>query len=331
MFKPFVPEFLQWDYSQMTFWQVDYRPEMMRQRRKHLYCLTDNVILFDKRIVDQCDGVISSLDDLDDETVKNSCFYVYFSREERVIKPLRRVVKCGGLFAPPPYLPKSPFHDISSNFVETYNEAGTRLGREPFGHMEIHAQLCQAVELTEKLEGDFVECGVFTGSSGLMAQLHMRNRGIKRRCWLLDTYSGFNYEAARESSDFIWGDTHAFISNGKVMDTTDATGYIKSLMANTGQEVHVVENNICTDELPAEIKSIAIANIDVDVYEAVLTALRKVGERMVLRGIMVVEDPASGPGCYGAYLALMDFLDTDLGKKFISMRTTMQYFVVRVE
>ena len=39
-------------------------------------------------------------------------------------------------------------------------------------------------------------------------------------------------------------------------------------------------NNICKDNLPEEIKSISLAHIDVDMYEATLEAIKKVSKSM---------------------------------------------------
>lgn len=331
MFTPYVQTLAEWDASLMTHWHIDFSPARMRTARKNLYCVTDNAILINANISDQCDGVLSNLDELSDDHVRESGFYVYFSRSERALPTLRRIVACGGLFAPPPIFNKVPFSDISTCAIESFNEAGLRLGREPFGGLEIASQLCQAVEMTQHLAGDFVEVGVFTGSSALVTLLHMRNRGITRRCWLLDTFSGFDYDTARESSDIIWSNTHAFLVGGAALSPRESIDFLSRRLDGTGHEVHFVENNICVDALPDEIQTVALANIDVDLYEAVLAGLNKVAPRMVHRGVIVVEDPASHPGLYGAYLALDEFMQSDLGKKFTCVKVTTQYLLIRVE
>lgn len=331
MFTPYVLSMNQWDASRMSHWHIDYSPARMRAVRKHLYALTDNPILINTNITDQCDGILSNLDGLSDDEVRNSGFYIYYSRGERALPALRRIVDCGGLFAPPPYMNKVPYAEISGNAIESFNEAGMRLGREPFGGLEVASQLCQAVEMTQNLPGDFVEIGVFTGSSALVTQLHMRNRGVLRRCWLLDTYSGFDYDTARESADIIWSNTHAFIAQGAPLTPQGSIELLSRLMEGIGHDVRFVQNNICVDEIPDEIESIALANIDVDLYEAVLRALNKVAPKMVHRGVIVVEDPVSLPGLYGAYLALDEFMKSDLGKMFSCVKTTSQYLLIKVQ
>jgi hypothetical protein len=323
MFTPTPLNVNVWGPGQFRHREIDYSPTQMHRLRQNLFAVTDFPDCIDESIKAECDGVVSQIDDFDDDKVRDAAFYVYFSRAELALPCLRRIVACGGLFAPPPHFNKVPFHFVSTHAHTTFNRAGLLLGHEPFTGLEVASQLCQAAELTRSIPGDFVEVGVFSGSSALVSLLHMRSIGVQRRCYLLDTYTGLDYASAKSSSDMIWGGTH-LQKEGPSIDR------IESLMSQTGQEVYVVPNNICTDPIPEEINSIAFANIDVDMYDAIASALNKVGERMALRGIMVVEDPTGVPGLYGAYLALNEFMETELGRKFISVRTTTQYFLVRV-
>ena len=53
-------------------------------------------------------------------------------------------------------------------------------------------------------------------------------------------------------------------------------------------QFHDLQANILNDGLPD--KEIAVANIDVDMYEATLVALYKIAPRMVLGGVILLED-----------------------------------------
>ncbi|MEA2861102.1 MAG: O-methyltransferase [Methylobacteriaceae bacterium] len=86
---------------------------------------------------------------------------------------------------------------------------------------------------------------------------------------------------------------------------------IAALTADFGHAVRVQELEIIGGKLPDEIEQITFANIDVDIYEAILSGLHKVGEWMAHRGI-VLEDTASLPALYGAYLAQDEFLKIPL-------------------
>jgi hypothetical protein len=97
------------------------------------------------------------------------------------------------------------------------------------------------------------------------------------------------------------------------------------------QEFTLVQSNICVNSLPESIQKIAVANIDVDIYDATRDAIQKVGEKMVTGGIMICEDPTSTPGLIGAFYAMEKFLKTPLGKKFMKLHLTGQYFLIKME
>ena len=303
--------------------EIKYDPSTLRSLRPRIYILTDKPEGVVSEFSAQTNGVITDLQLLNDNDISESAFYIYFSRAELALPFLRRIVDCKGIFAPPPMFAKSSYLQISAKAFDTFNELKSRTGGNPFGTPNEHAQICQAVEITKNIIGDFVEIGVFSGCSARTALTHMRNLGIKRTCWLLDTYNGFQYETAAKSSDMIWNNTH-------IMNIAPTIEYITDFMKETEQTVHVVQNDICENPLPSEISSIAIANIDVDLYEAVLFSLQKIAPLMVHRGVIIVEDPPAVPGLYGAFLAMHEFLDSELGKNFVSVNVGTQYFLIRV-
>ena len=83
--------------------------------------------------------------------------------------------------------------------------------------------------------------------------------------------------------------------------------------------VDVFKSNIVADDLPQEVDRIAVANIDVDIYEAVAAALLKVSPLMSVGGIMVVEDPGHTPLLIGARVALQEFLETEAASRFLPL------------
>ena len=102
-------------------------------------------------------------------------------------------------------------------------------------------------------------------------------------------------------------------------------------MPQIGLTVDVIKNNIIEDPLPSEIGNIAVANIDVDLYEAVKVALFKIAPKILPGGIMIAEDPGHTPRLVGARLALDDFLNSELSKSFtpIYMESGQWFFLKR--
>jgi hypothetical protein len=50
---------------------------------------------------------------------------------------------------------------------------------------------------------------------------------------------------------------------------------------------------------------------------------------LAIGGIVIAEDPTATPALYGAYLAMSEFLETEIGKKFLPIFKYGQYFLLR--
>lgn len=172
--------------------------------------------------------------------------------------------------------------------------------------------LLQAVEATRGLEGDYVEIGCFRGSSGCAVLRYMKAAKIRRRCYFFDVFEGFNYDEAKSSADTYWNGSHKTEGRAVVEERLRR----HEAPAN-GPSVTVVQSNIIQDPLPPEIQRIAVANVDVDMYEAVLASLHRVAPLMVPGGILIVEDPGHTPLLIGARVALNQFLRTPASDGFL--------------
>jgi hypothetical protein len=165
--------------------------------------------------------------------------------------------------------------------------------------------LVQAIGATRRLEGDYLEIGVFQGKSAIVALEYMKQAGLERECWFLDTFEGFAYEQAARSADALYYGTHTETSLEQIRNRL--SGY---------ERVHVEKCDVISDPLPASIKRCALVNIDVDMYEATAAALRRAHPLMVSGGIMMVEDYGHTPLILGAQLAVHQFLDSEPGRSY---------------
>lgn len=303
-------------------------PEKCHEQRKYVYILTDSPQLFPKEFIDKCDGIFNDLNDITPQQMKESIFYIYFSRGDFYLKPLERIIKDGGRFVSANYLPRIPFWMNNFFCIGIYNQITYLLQKQPMGSIEELSALMQAVEQTRNLEGDYVEIGVFSGSSALAALLYMQRINIKRKCYLLDTYTGFNYETAKKSPDMKWDNTH-FSWKGFSFKGQNAIDRIKGLTACTGQDVKAFQFDVCCDDLPNSIKQIAMANLDVDLYEVVLRGLQILAPLMAKGGIITIEDPTCTHSLAGAYYALHEFLESNEGRHFINLRTLTTHFLIK--
>lgn len=275
-FKPLAPPAITQDGRTFRHREVAYPPAYLRTLRLNVYVPTDHPDWVPPAFAAETDGVVTSLEQFSDLDLADSAFYVYFSLHDLALPFLGRLVACGGLFAQPPTFQKTPYEFINKHVLDSYNQTEEVLCDTLFMGIEVHAQICQAIKLTKDLPDDYVEIGVFSGSSALTALHHLSKRGLQRRSWLFETYSGFTYPAAATSSDLVWSGPH-------LMAPEKTVKRIASLTADTGQDVNVVPLEICGMDLPDEITSIAVTNVDVGLYDAVVAALRKIAPRMVQR------------------------------------------------
>jgi hypothetical protein len=82
--------------------------------------------------------------------------------------------------------------------------------------------------------------------------------------------------------------------------------------------IEVSRNNVITDPVPEEIvrDGVRMANIDVDLYEAVAAGLARYAPLMVPGGIMICEDAGHTPLLIGALKAVEEFMDSEAGRQF---------------
>lgn len=270
---------------------------------------------------------IPSIDFIEECNISKYHYFLFFECDDEYLYHLDKIIKFGGTFSAHPRSEKTNYVYTNKNARQALHD--TLIWKNEISHYNeiIHGNICQALEQTRTLEGAYVEIGVYKGGSALTALNYMRLANINRQSYLLDTYDGFNYETAMQSSDVYWKNSH------KLWGCEETMRRIHVLLKSTNpmQSFKLVKSNICTDEFPEEIQKIAVANIDVDMYEATKYAIMKTAERLVDNGIIVAEDPASTPLLIGAYYAMEEFLNTPLGKKFIKIHVTGQYFLIKVK
>ena len=277
---------------------------------------------------------VTSIDDIDTNLIKDCVFLLLFETDNEYLYHLDKIIKNDGKFTIFKLFDK---HFEEHNYMctnnlalKTFNDVlllkNEYFSRKIFKEKEMLQTLIQCIEITKNIEGDYIEIGVLLGSSACMGLTYMQNANINRKSYFLDTYEGFNYNESEKSLDLHWNKTH---KNGEAEDIIKQISNNLSHIKN--KNFQLIKNNICNDNLPKDIKKIALANIDVDMLEAVESALEKVAPLIVRKGIIICEDATSIPGLIGAYYAMEKFLKTELGKKFIKLYLKSQYVLIKVD
>jgi hypothetical protein len=294
---------------------------------KNIYILSDCCV--SKKYFPKTAIFIKSLDRISDEEVTKSIFYVYFMCDSDALPYIKRITDLGGIYIPHLDSSKTHYRFINRLAYESLKKTWRKSNRLSYLSDITHENICEALEITKDIEGDYVEIGVYLGASAYTAlnyidELERINTNLpKKTAWLLDTFDGFNYVQASQSSDVIWNNTHHLFGVEKTIE------YVKKTLSDVDTIFHLKACNICDIEtFPIEIKKIAVANIDVDMYEPTLQALNVVSELMAPGGIIIAEDPASTPALYGALLAMEVFLKSERGSNFLKVFKHGQYFLI---
>jgi O-methyltransferase len=150
--------------------------------------------------------------------------------------------------------------------------------------------------VTNGIEGDFVECGVWKGGSLFAMMLTLERLGDdSRHIWGYDTFTGMTAPADRdvsihgEKAREIYSD-HANRGEGwlAVSRTTVAKNLYRS--GYSMENIRLVEGDVqitLKNDLPS---SIALLRLDTDWYESTLLELQTLYPKLVQRGIMIVDD-----------------------------------------
>ena len=272
---------------------------------------------------------ISSTTELSDESVANGVFYVYYLCDSDALPEISRITKCGGKYIPHMDPLKTSYRFVDRSTLNALRKTLDKNTTQFHQCINLQENICEALNITRHLSGDYVEIGVFRGSSAIIALNYIDELKSKgdinplRRGWLLDTYEGFNYHDSKNSADAIWWGTHKL--DGRIENMK----FITETFSGVNTPFEMVISNICTDSLPDKITEIAVANVDVDIYEATAESLKKVSPLVVKGGIIICEDPASTPTLYGALLAMEEFLESQEGKKYIKIFKGSQYFLIK--
>ena len=208
-------------------------------------------------------------------------------------------------------------HALRSFKTEFNRQSAGGYFKLDFGYGDF-ANLVQAFESTRARPGWIVEVGCFCGSSAGALLSYVASRQAERgnpqlKFHYMDVFEGFDYPEAHTSSDVLWAGTHATDGLEAVRARIQAYGD-----GVEGMHIEVSRCNVITDPIPEAIvrEGVRLANIDVDLYEAVAAGLARFAPLMVPGGMMICEDAGHTPLLIGALKALEEFMASEAGRQF---------------
>lgn len=142
----------------------------------------------------------------------------------------------------------------------------------------------------DNVQGDVIECGVCSGgTAAILAHFASRSK-LNRKVWLLDSFKGMpeTTEADGKEAKKYVGEVVGYESRVR-----EVLGHVKVDMSC----VKIVPGWF-RDTLPlVTAPEIALLNIDADWYESVKLCLRTFYNRVVVGGIVSIDDYGHWPGC----------------------------------
>jgi O-methyltransferase len=193
--------------------------------------------------------------------------------------------------------------------------------------LDRQVSLVQAVRhlVRSRVQGCFVECGVWRGGSMMAVALTLLQEGdTSRDLYLFDTFAGMS-EPTKDDESF--DGTAASVVLKRVEKNTGAWCYaglddVRANLASTSypsSRIHFVEGRV-EDTIPrnAPDHPIALLRLDTDWYESTKVELDRLFPRLADDGILIVDD-------YGHWQGARKAVDEFLG------RQAKRYFLHRID
>ena len=173
------------------------------------------------------------------------------------------------------------------------------------------------------IQGDIVECGVWRGGMMQLAALTLTHLGDQsRKIYLYDTFDGM---PEPEDRDISCDGSSAHLAWKKANDKGLKWGFgatldeVRSTLLSTGypQDKMVFVKGMVEDTIPDTLpdKHVAILRLDTDLYKSTYHELLHLFPRLVVGGILVVDD-------YGYCLGAREATDKYIADNNIIMLLT---------
>ncbi|GAB2784034.1 TylF/MycF family methyltransferase [Rhabdobacter roseus] len=167
--------------------------------------------------------------------------------------------------------------------------------------------LIRAIEylVKQKIEGDFVECGVWKGGSSMVMALTLANLGEKtRNLHLYDTFDGMSTPSEKdESIDGQKAEIQLNASSKSISDSVWCYSALEEVQQNLlsteypKENIHFIEGKV-EDTIPHHLPDkIALLRLDTDWYESTKHELNHLFPRLVPGGILIIDDYGHWKGC----------------------------------
>src|SRR3989338_9776693 len=239
---------------------------------------------------------------------KNKIFIsIYYNIKRLVVLPL----KCTPL--------KSvantwlPLKDLFNPYKIFLFSKAARYSMGNYPRMSNVYELANDVE-KRKLEGAYVECGVWKGGLASIMAAVAHKYGSNRKTWYVDSFAGMpeptKEDIANTKAGKVEAKEHSLMDEGFAEATISDVEELAFGLLNLPRENIVITKGWFEQTLPAkkdEIGKIAILRLDADWYSSTMTILNELYDQVVEGGYIIIDDYGGWEGCRKA---VHEFLDS---------------------
>jgi O-methyltransferase len=147
--------------------------------------------------------------------------------------------------------------------------------------------------IKEKIDGAFVECGVWKGGSVMAMALTLKELGEAREIYLYDTFSGMSAPSQDDGEA-----AHKIFSKNRTSENSSNWLFcpieeVKGNILETGyptEKCHFIQGKV-EDTIPKESpQKIALLRLDTDLYESTKHELTHLFPRLSPKGVIILDD-----------------------------------------
>ena len=175
---------------------------LKKSTKKQIILLTDKNINQNK---------CKHIQNLNNVKISNFDYIIHFDSDEIASNFAKQIIDANSKFVPFGICyPTAEYYHINNKarnvLLKSYNEESRKY------NLADYQNIIQAIEITKNLPGCYLEVGVMYGTSANVAVNYMKEINLNRPSYFLDTYEGFKYTDANNSSDIRWNNTHIVAS-----------------------------------------------------------------------------------------------------------------------
>ena len=189
-----------------------------------------------------------------------------------------------------------------------YDDQQRQLGRDwpmfgysMVGHRRLeNLEFCLRSIVNERVNGDFVECGVWRGGASIFAKAILNLLGDSERVvWLADSFEGMPVQKEQDKADFaLAGNEFLAVSLEIVRENFERFGLLDD-------KVKFIKGWFSDTLHKSSINNIAVLRLDGDYYSSTMDVLDALYDKVSTGGYIIVDDYDAFVSCR---TAIQEFL-----------------------